>query len=176
MDAQAPKSAGTTGESQHDIPAPPPAPADAAIVAGPFVANPFEYEDAPPRPGQLSNGWRSLFLAGWVGVLIGFGCIWQAGRVAGIAPWWLGPETNPRSVLLIGMPFAPPLVAIAGAIARSRWAVHVGVIAAVASTAIAIGDVEYPGLALVEAAIGVAGLLISVACFAGRMRHPDRVS
>ncbi len=35
---------------------------------------------------------------------------------------------------------------------------------------------NYPGLALVEVAIGVSGLLVSVASFAGRMRKPVLVT
>ena len=161
---------------QHDIPAPPAATPDTPVVAGPFVANPFEYEVPPLRPGQLADGWRSLFIAGWAGVFVGFGCMWQAGRVAGIAPWWLGPQTNPRSLLLIALPFVPPLVTIGFALAKSRWAVYVGLLAGLVSMAIALGDLEYPGLAVAEAAVGLAGFVISVACLGGRMRHPDRVS
>lgn len=167
----------TTGQPQHDIPSPPlPPAADEPVAAGPYVANPFEYERPPLGPGRLAPGWKSLFLLGWVGVLVGFGCIWQAGRVAGIAPWWLGPETNPRLFLVIALPFIPALITIALAAAGSRFAVHVGVVAGLASMSISLGDLsDHPGLATGEAAIGLAGLLISVACFAGRLRRPDPV-
>ncbi len=168
------------GELQHDIPVPPPtSPLDSSRaesqdpVVGPYVANPFVYEPPTLGPGQLAAGWKSLFIAGWVGVLVGFGCIWQAGRVAGIAPWWLGPETNPRFFLIIALPFLAPLLAIAVASSGSRWAVYVGIAAGFASVSVALGDVgDYPGLAAGEAAIGIAGLFVSVACFAGRMRRP----
>lgn len=168
------------GEPLHDIPVPPTSDAldlsraeSTDPVVGPYVANPFVYEPPALGPGQLAAGWKALFIAGWVGVLVGFGCIWQAGRVAGIAPWWLGPETNPRFFLIIALPFLAPLVAIAVASSGSRWAVYVGVTAGLASASISLGDLgDYPGLAAGEAAIGLAGLLVSVACFAGRMTKP----
>lgn len=180
MDADVPSPPGHLNPAHHDIPLPPPPPvgADGVVVAPsePAVANPFLSEPEPLRPGQLAPGWHSLFIAGWVGVLVGFGCIWQAGRVAGIAPWWLGPETNPRFIGLIILPFIAPLVSIAAALTRSKFAVHIGIVAGLGATAIALGDLHFPGLAIVEAIIGIAGLLISLACLGGRMRDPNRVA
>ncbi len=165
---------GTTGEPHHDIPSPPPQPPDEPGATGPYVADPFVYDAPPADPGELAPGWKSLFIAGWVGVLIGFGCIWQAARVVGVAPWWLGPETDPRLFLVIALPFIAPVITIAVAAAGSRWAVYAGLVAGVTSMAIALGDLaDYPGLAAGEAVIGLAGLLITVACFGGRFRQPD---
>ncbi len=165
---------GTTGEAPHAIPGPPPGPASPEIVpAEPFVANPFDYEPPPLRPGQLAAPWKTLFIAGWFGVLVGFGCIWQAGRVAGVAPWWLGPETNPRPIFVTALPFIGPVLAIIFAAANSRWAVYVGLGAAVASIAISFGDLDdTPGLADGQAVIGLAGLFVTIAAFSGRMRKP----
>lgn len=115
-----------------------------------------------------------IFIAGWVGVLAGFGAIWQAGRIAGIAPWWLGPETNPRFVLVIAVPFVAPLITVVAGVMGRTWACYVGIAAGVVSAAMALGDLHYPGLAVVDAIIGFCGLLISIACLGGRMRPaPD---
>jgi hypothetical protein len=111
-----------------------------------------------------------VFIAGWVGVMGGFGAVWQATRIAGIAPWWLGPETNMRSVVVIALPFLAPLIAAAAGVTGLRWACHIGMAASVATAAFALGDLHFPGLAVVEALLGVCGLLISIACLGGRMR------
>ena len=123
----------------------------------------------PPRPGELTDGWRTALLSGWVAVMVGFGSVWQACRVAGIAPWWLGPETDMRSVFVVVLPFAPAIVAAVAAFVGYRYASFIGIAAGLAASAIALGDrAEFPGLALVELVIGVAGLLISIASLAGR--------
>jgi hypothetical protein len=126
---------------------------------------------APPlQPGQLSPGWRLTFIAGWVGVLAGFGALWQAGRIAGIAPWWLGPETDLEPLFVVALPFVAPLVAVVSGLVGSRWACFVGIGASVVTAAFALGDLHYPGLAVVDAIIGICGLMVSVACLGGRMR------
>ncbi|MEO6124711.1 MAG: hypothetical protein ABIR32_13485 [Ilumatobacteraceae bacterium] len=177
MDADAPN---TADPAPHHIPLPPPPMMDStgAITAPaePVVANPFGWEDVPLRPGQLAPGWHTLFIAGWVLVMVSFGCVWQAARVSGIAPWWLGPETNPRFVGLIILPFIGPLIVIAAELVRWKASVFVGIVVGLGSAAFALGDLHFPGLAIVEAIIGLAGLLVSLASVGGRMRHPDRVS
>lgn len=122
----------------------------------------------PLRPGQLTPGWKVTFVAGWVGVMAAFGAVAQAGRIAGISPWWLGPETDPRFFLIIGLPFVGPVIAILAAIRGLRSTCYIGIAASVGSMAIAWGDREYSKLALVELVIGLAGLLVSVACLGGR--------
>lgn len=123
--------------------------------------------------GQLTPGWRTLFIAGWIGVLLGFAAVWQASRIAGTAPWWLGPETDQRTFAIIAIPFAAPVVAVIAGIARLRIACVIGIIAAVATAGIALGETgRFPGIATVEFALAAAGLLISVASLGGRMRRP----
>jgi len=115
-----------------------------------------------------------IFIAGWVGVLGGFGAVWYAGRIAGIAPWWLGPETDPRFVLVIAAPFVAPLIAVVAGVMGRKWVCHYGIVAGVISASIALGDLHFPGLAVVDAIIGLCGVLISIACLGGRMRPaPD---
>ena len=110
------------------------------------------------------------FVAGWIGVLGGFGAIWQATRIAGIAPWWLGPETNLRSVFVIALPFIAPMLAVVAGAVGLRMACFVGIAASLVTASFALGDLHFPGLAVVEAVLGGCGLLISVAGLGGRMR------
>ena len=111
-----------------------------------------------------------VFIAGQVGVLAGFGALWQAGRIAGIAPWWLGPETDPRFVLVIALPFLAPLIALLAGVMGRPSACYIGIVAGLISASIALGDLHFPGLAVVDAIIGLSGVMLSVACLGGRMR------
>ncbi len=117
-----------------------------------------------------------VFIAGWIGVLAGFGALWQAGRIAGIAPWWLGPETNLRAFPVIALPFIAPLLAVILGVLGIRICCYVGIVAGLITAAVALGDLHFPGLAVVDAAIGVCGILVSVACLGGRMRAAPEIS
>ncbi|MCU1394584.1 MAG: hypothetical protein JWM34_3012 [Ilumatobacteraceae bacterium] len=137
-------------------------------LAPPDVGDPWA--PRPLEPGQLSPGWRLVFIAGWIGVLAGFAALWQAGRLAGIAPWWLGPETNLEPIYVIALPFIAPLIAIVVGFLGSKWSSLVGIGCSLITAAFALGDLHFPGLAVVDALIGVCGLLISLASLGGRMR------
>lgn len=126
----------------------------------------------PLRLGVLVGSWRLLFVAAWVGVMAAFGAVAQAGRLAGLSPWWIGPQTNPRNIIVFVAPFVLPVVAVAAALRGVRYTCYIGVLAGLASMAVALGDTDHPGMALVELVIGVAGLLVSLACFAGRAVRP----
>jgi hypothetical protein len=130
----------------------------------------------PPQPGQLSDGWRLVFLAGWVGVVAALGSVWYACRIAGIAPWWLGPETHQKTFFVILLPFLPAIVSIVAASVASRATCYVGIVAGVLTGLIAFGDLHFPGIAVVEGIIGVCAVMLSVACLGGRLRvNPDYV-
>ena len=149
----------------------PPTPTSALMpTPAPLPAVLDPWTPPPLRPGQLSPGWRMAFIAGWVGVLGGFGAIWQACRIAGIAPWWLGPETDLRSVFVIALPFIAPLLTVLAGVAGLRIACSVGIVASLVTASFALGDLHFPGLAVVEAILGLCGLLVSLAGFGGRMR------
>ena len=71
------------------------------------------------------------------------------------------------------MPFMAPFTAVVAGIARFRVACYIGVAAGLVTLAVAYADRNrFPGVAVVEAFIGCAGLLISIGAFAGRMRRP----
>lgn len=147
----------------------PPLPDPPASPPGPSAPDPAPL---PLRPGQLVAGWRAVFISGWVAVIAAFGAVAQAGRLAGISPWWIGPETNPRNVFVFLLPFYAPVAAIVTAARGVRWASYIGLVAAAVSAAIALGDSEYPGMLLVELVIAGCGLALSAASFAGRAVRP----
>lgn len=164
----------TTGPTSPDggpFAGPPPVPAGTAPFVAPQASDPAP-ADAQFLLGVLVGSWRSLFVVGWVGVMAAFGAVAQGGRLAGLSPWWIGPQTNPRNIVIFVAPFVLPVVAVATALRGFRYTCHVGVVAGLASMAVALGDTDFPGMALVELIIGAAGLLVSVACFAGRAVRP----
>jgi hypothetical protein len=147
-------------------------PNPAHVDEAPRTGAPAAAAAAQNRPGQLTSGWKSVFIGGWVAVMAGFGAIAQGGRIAGISPWWLGPESDPKIFYIIAVPFLAPVVVISLAAMGNRFSCFVGILAAIGTAAISLGDLRWPGLAIGEATIGVAALAISAACLAGRYRRP----
>jgi hypothetical protein len=133
---------------------------------------PVAVRPAQNKPGQLTHGWKSVFIGGWVAVMAGFGAIAQGGRIGGISPWWLGPESEPKPFFVIALPFLAPVIVISLAWIGSRFCCYVGIVAALATAAVGLGDLRWPGLAIAEAVIGAAALAISCACLGGRFRRP----
>ena len=70
---------------------------------------------AQPRPGQLTLKWSRLFWVGWLLVAGSFAAIWYSSRLIGLSTWWLGPETEPRVIVVNVLPFTVPLsLSVAG--------------------------------------------------------------
>ncbi len=131
-----------------------------------------------PQPdaevGQLTAGWSTVFWLGWMLIAASFAAIWYSSRLVGLATWWLGPASDPRLILVNLFPFTVPLaLAVAGFRAQRRlpwW----GIGGAVFVAGIAAFNIpKVPGFAAVEFGIAGAGLLISVACFAGLFRATE---
>ena len=58
----------------------------------------------PPRPGDLTTTWRTLFAVGWAGVVMGVAAVLKTSRTMGLATWWLGPEADPTIVFVEALP------------------------------------------------------------------------
>jgi|JI7StandDraft_1071085.scaffolds.fasta_scaffold337157_2 hypothetical protein len=148
-------------QSATPLPAPPPAPVPA---------------DAPKsaaQAGQLTAGWSTVFWIGWMLIAASFAAIWYSSRLVGLSTWWLGPATEPQLILVNLLPFTVPLaLCVAGFRAQRRlpwW----GIGGAAFVAAIAFFDIDrVPGYAAIEFGLAAAGLLISVASFAGLFRNP----
>ena len=127
------------------------------------------------RAGELTNVWRAVMIAAWVGIVLGFVAVWRSSWTLGLSTWWLGPEADPRFVLLLVLPFLMPLAMVAAALLRVRWVPYYGVAAAIGTALIAWGDVgRVDGLAVVELALAAGGLLVSVASLTGVLRPVER--
>ncbi len=133
---------------------------------------PTPFERTPPRPGQLTFAWRTAFIVGWAGVVLGLGAVVKSSRTMGLSTWWLGPDADPNPIVLQLLPFVLPGIAIVLAFRNARFLPYAGLIAALALGAIAVGDVgRFDALAQVELASAGIGLLISIAAFAGVLRR-----
>jgi hypothetical protein len=89
----------------------------------------------------------------------------------GLSVWWLGPETNPVPFFVTVIPFVMSAAAVLWTLAGRTRAPLVGVVAALATGAVAIGDISrVPGLAVVEGALALGGLLVSLAATSGVLR------
>ena len=125
-----------------------------------------------PRPGDLTQGWSTLFGVCWLLIMASFAAIWYSSRLVGLATWWLGPETDPELLLVNLLPFTVLAALSTAAFMRKRFLPWWGLGGGVFIAAIAAFDVsDTPGYAAIEFGLAVAGLCISVAGFAGMYRR-----
>jgi hypothetical protein len=124
------------------------------------------------RPGHLTARWTTTFWLGWAGVVGGFIAVWYSSRVTGLATWWLGPEAEPRFLLVNLLPFVAPLGLCVLALSHRRWLPYLGIAGSVATAAIGLGDLgRIRGYGVIELVLAAAGLGLSVASFAGLLRR-----
>ena len=90
-------------------------------------------------------------LISWLFVIASFIAIWVSSRNTGLSTWWLGPETEPRFILINLLPFVAPAVLCLMCQLALRGLPWFGIVAALATAAIAIGDISrVPGYAVAE--------------------------
>lgn len=158
------------------LPPPPPRPLPEPPLPPPALPHLSGVQVRPivRRAGELTTGWRIVFIAGWVAVVLGIAAVWKASRIVGLSTWWLGPTAQPRLILISLIPFFVALLVVGVAVRNMRHLPWIGVLGAIALAGVALGDVgRFDGLALVELAVAAGALLISVASFAGVL-HPPR--
>jgi hypothetical protein len=137
----------------------------------PLPAPPEPDTAAPPAPGQLDQFFTSAFWVAWVGVAGGFGAIWYSSRTLGFATWWLGPQSQPRFILVSLLPFVAPLALAVMALMRRPWLPYLGILGAVITALVAVGDIGGPAKYwMVEFLLAGGGLAVSLAAFAGMYR------
>ncbi len=151
--------------SPFGIPAPPPPP------FAPQFASLLPLPPREVRAGQLTLAWGRMLLLTWLFAIASFIAIWVSARNTGLSTWWLGPETAPRFILLNLLPFVAPVtmsLLCQLALRRLPW---FGIAGALATAAIAAGDISrVPGYAVAELAVAGGALLSSLASFSGVLR------
>jgi hypothetical protein len=132
---------------------------------------PFMMPARTVRAGQLTVAWSRFLLVTWLFGIASFIAIWVSSRNTGLSTWWLGPETEPRFIVINLLPFVAPVIvclACQFALRRLPW---IGIAGALVTAAIAVGDISrVPGYAAAEFIVAAGGLLSSSACFAGVLR------
>jgi hypothetical protein len=134
--------------------------------------NPFGGSSSPSAlPGRLTPGWQLALGAAWAGVVIGLVVISVTSDQVGLSVWWRGPQSARVGPLLMLVPFIAPIAACTVAARNMRWAAPIGVAAALATGAVALGDIgRVPGFAAAEGLLAACGLLVSVGAFSGTYR------
>jgi hypothetical protein len=143
-----------------------------SVPAEELPAAPYEAPAGSMRvlhPGQLTDGWRWIFTAGWALIIPALIAIADAAHTIGKPPWWLDSSAEVAwwTVLILVPPVVP---VVAGAVNWRGWplAAAFGVVALTVSSLVNYG--RSPGIAVAEAAMALAGLATSAAAFAGRVR------
>lgn len=124
------------------------------------------------RPGDVLVGWRWVLALGWTGII---GCLMivaGAGEVTGRAVWWFGADSDRRSLLVMVLPFVLPVAVVVMASQGARYVVEVSALATISTAVTAWLDRDdAPGAAAITALIAAAGLLLTLAALAGRVRR-----
>ncbi len=138
-----------------------------------------------PAPGELTTTWRVVTALVWAGVFVAFIAVWKTSVELGMTTWWLGPLGDPRPAPIRMLPYVPPTLMVMITLSSSRFVPYAGLAASAVLAAIGAADLSttqgsaVPRIAVVELAIALAGLLVSIAGFSGRYRpapdtDPDR--
>lgn len=130
------------------------------------------------RAGQLTNGWNLVFWITWAGIALGFAGVWFSSRTTGFATWWLGPEADPKLLPVNLLPFVAPIALATMGYTDQRHLPRWGVLGALATAAIATGDllIDMPRYAVVEFCFAAGGLLVSLASTVGVLRPVQSVA
>jgi hypothetical protein len=118
------------------------------------------------------TAWRVIMMLGWVGGIVGYSTVWVVSRQIGLPTWWLGPRSQPTAFYVVGLPFLLPVLMLLAISVNLRRVALYGVVAALATGLIALGDAQsQPGLAMIQAAISLGLLCTSLAALIGH-REP----
>ena len=124
-----------------------------------------------PRAGELTTGWLIATGVGWIGVVAALAAAWNVSRQLGLSTWWLGPAHDQRPPYVVMLPFVATAVMLTLVGNRARQVPWIGIVGALATAAVGLGDLgRVRGLGLVELIAAAAGLLVSIASFSGMYR------
>jgi hypothetical protein len=140
-------------------------------MADPAIEDVPTTQTRAPRPGQLTPAWRVALIVTWIGAFLAYMAVWKTSEELGLGTWWLGPRSDPQSVVVRIIPFA--VIAVFGILAtynvrRLSW---ISLAGAVLLALIAVPDLSRStGIAAIEFTIAAAVALVSVASFTGTYR------
>jgi hypothetical protein len=121
------------------------------------------------QPGQLSPRWSLAFGLGWVAITLGMAAVWHVGWQLGQGTWWAGPRG--RTPVTAPLVMLIPVSMVLATWMQWRNLPIFGVIASFGIAVIGVLDLgDRTGLAVVQLALGLAGVMISIAARAGMYR------
>jgi hypothetical protein len=126
----------------------------------------------PLQPGDLTPQWRWIMIAGWIALIVAMVITAGAAETLHRSVWWIGDRSDPAPLVFWLIPFVLPVAVISLGLSGRRWLTEVSAVASLATLAVAFGDrTNSPSAAVVMAALGVAGLLLTAASLGGRVRR-----
>jgi hypothetical protein len=115
--------------------------------------------------------WRVTTAVTWMLVFVAWSGVWKASRDLGVATWWLGPDSAPRPIIVMLLPFIAPVAMVALALNNVRRLPFYGLAASALGVVIGIVDLSYVRrLGIVELAIALAAAAVSIASTSGMYR------
>ncbi len=142
-----------------------------APQALPAPVPPGDFGHPLAAPGQLVPWSRVANLMVWAGITVGLAMVAHSSSVTGLGTWWMGPPGHQNNVLTIMLPFLVPLGMLILVLSWSTRVPWFGILGSVLLGAVAVADIGHvKGYALVEGALAVCGLVVSVASIFGRYR------
>jgi hypothetical protein len=162
-DATTPPDRDTTGEDVESAIPPPPdvSPSDGGARLHPH----------PPRPGDLTIGWRAVMAGIWIGVVLGLAAVWNVSVQLGLSTWWLGARAEPQPPIVRFSPFIAPVLVLLATINQVRYLAWIGLGASFVVAAVGVGDIgRVNSLAVIELAIAAAAAIGSIATLTGTYR------
>lgn len=109
--------------------------------------------------------------AGWVAIIVSMIITAGAAEMIHRSVWWIGDRADPSPLVFWLIPFVAPVAVVSLALSGRRWLTEVSALASLTTFAVAFGDrSNSPSAAVVMAALGVAGALLTVASLGGRVR------
>jgi hypothetical protein len=128
------------------------------------------------RPGELTTAWRTTVVVAWAGIVLVLASVWRTSRTMGLSTWWLGPSADPQLLVVQLLPFVGPLAMVVAASRPTRYLPMLGTAASIGLALVAVGDLgRFDRLALLEFVAAGAGVLISLASFAGMLRSEPEI-
>jgi len=118
----------------------------------------------PPESRPHNNGWRSVSLVSWAGVLGAVIAVAISSRTTGRAVWWLGPPANPANPVFLVIPVALVVLPLLAWYRRHLFAHNIDLACAVLLILISFPDfADRPGSAVAMIVVGLAALVQSIA-------------
>lgn len=121
------------------------------------------------RPAVLTLGWRWAVGVSWAAIMCSIIIVAGAAEVINRSVWWIGNRGDRSLVIVALVPFVIPIAVVVASARSSRFVVQWSFAASVSTLLVAWGDRNgSPSAAVVTAALGVAGLCVSLAAMSAR--------